>query len=164
MFGYWGGEKVTLSIFNVIQLKKIRLQQKCSSWLETPPYWPGEWCEGICVCHLDSQTNQIWELSVLNGAPQPCDFKAQTLCEVAPLLQILLETKPKHQNVITWGRSGRVCAETAIHWDIQLCSGAVSPETRMEAEGGQPAGRCHLHHRLPGCCSQASGLKSMIFF
>lgn len=90
------------------------------------------WCEGICVWHRDSQTNQIWELSVLNGAPQACDFKAHTLYELAPLLQISLETKPKHQSVIIWGRSGRVSTETAIHWGIQLCSGAMSSETGVK--------------------------------
>lgn len=121
----------------------------------------GFWCEGICVWHLDSKTNQIWELPVPDGAPQACDFKAETWCEFTPLIQISLETKTKHWSVMIWGTSGRVCAELAIHWGIlpqmRCCLTWNRCGTRMEAEGSQPAGRCLSHRRLPRCCGWALG-------
>lgn len=118
----------------------------------------GFWCEGICVLHLNSKPNQIWELPVPDGAPQAHDFKAQTWCELTPLIHISLETKTKHQSVMIWGRSGRVCAEPAIHWGILLhirCRFTFwnRCETGMEAERTQLLGRCLPHRRLPGCCS-----------
>lgn len=99
----------------------------------------GSWCEGICVWHLDPKPNQIWGLPVPDGAPQACDFKAQTCCELTPVVQISSETKTKHKSVMIWGRCGGVCAEPAV------CQAVLTPvrcrlmfwnwcKTRMEAE------------------------------